>query len=36
MWLPEAGELEKRLEASLVDLNDIAYETEKLNGSNDG
>ena len=31
MWLPEAGELEKRLEASLVDLNDIAYETEKLN-----
>ena len=31
-WLPEAGELEKRLEASLVDLNDISYETEKLNG----
>ena len=30
-WLPEAGELEKRLEASLVDLNDIAYEVEKLN-----
>ena len=23
MWLPEAGELEKRLETSLVDLNDI-------------
>jgi len=32
LWLPEAGELEKRLESSLVDLNDIAYETEKLNG----
>jgi DNA repair protein RecN (Recombination protein N) len=31
-WLPEAGELEKRLETSLVDLNDIAYETGKLNG----
>jgi len=30
-WLPEAGELEKRLEATLVDLNDIAYEVEKLN-----
>ena len=32
MWLPEAGDLEKRLESSLVDLNDISYETEKLNG----
>lgn len=31
-WLPEAGDLEKRLESSLVDLNDISYETEKLNG----
>jgi DNA repair protein RecN (Recombination protein N) len=31
VWLPEAGELEKRLESSLVDLNDISYETEKLN-----
>jgi len=30
-WLPEAGDLEKRLESSLVDLNDISYETEKLN-----
>ena len=30
-WLPEAGELEKRLDATLVDLNDIAYEVEKLN-----
>ncbi len=28
-WLPEAGDLEKRLESSLVDLNDISYETEK-------
>ena len=32
LWLPEAGDLEKRLESSLVDLNDISYETEKLNG----
>ncbi len=31
-WLPEAGELEKRLESLLVELHDISYETEKLNG----
>jgi DNA repair protein RecN (Recombination protein N) len=31
-WLPEAAELEKRIEAQLIDLNDIAYEAEKLNG----
>lgn len=30
-WLPEAGELEKRLESAFVELNDIAYEAEKLN-----
>jgi DNA repair protein RecN (Recombination protein N) len=30
-WLPGAGELEKRIEAQLIDLNDISYETEKLN-----
>lgn len=30
-WLPEAGELEKRLETLFVDLNDISYEAEKLN-----
>lgn len=32
-WLPEAAELEKRIEAQLIDLNDIAYEVEKLNGT---
>jgi DNA repair protein RecN (Recombination protein N) len=32
-WLPEAAELEKRIEAQLIDLNDIAYEAEKLNGT---
>lgn len=30
-WLPEAGELEKRLETQLIDLNDISYESERLN-----
>lgn len=30
-WLPEAGELEKRIESLFVDLNDILYEAEKLN-----
>ncbi len=30
-WLPEAGELEKRLEVQLIDLDDISYEAEKLN-----
>lgn len=30
-WLPEAGELEKRLETQLIDLDDISYEAEKLN-----
>jgi len=30
-WLPEAAGLEKRLEAQLVELNDISYEAEKLN-----
>lgn len=30
-WLPEARELEKRLETLFVDLNDISYEAEKLN-----
>lgn len=30
-WLPEAGELEKRIEAQLIDLNDISFEAEKLN-----
>jgi len=29
-WIPAAGELEKRIESSLVELNDISYETEKL------
>jgi DNA repair protein RecN (Recombination protein N) len=28
---PEAGELEKRLETQLIELNDISYEAEKLN-----
>lgn len=32
-WLPEAAELEKRIDAQLIDLNDIAYEAEKLNGN---
>ena len=31
VWLPEAGELEKRLESVVVDLNDISYEAAKLN-----
>jgi len=31
-WVPEAAELEKRIETQLIDLNDIAYEAEKLNG----
>jgi DNA repair protein RecN (Recombination protein N) len=30
-WVPEAAELERRLESSLVDLNDISYEAEKIN-----
>lgn len=30
-WLPEAGELEQRLEAQLIDLDDVSYEAEKLN-----
>jgi DNA repair protein RecN (Recombination protein N) len=30
-WLTEAEELGKRLEISLVELNDISYEAEKLN-----
>jgi len=30
-WLPEAAELEKRIETQLIDLDDIAYEAEKLN-----
>lgn len=30
-WLPEAAELEKRLETQLIELNDISYEIEKLN-----
>jgi DNA repair protein RecN (Recombination protein N) len=30
-WLPEAAGLEKRLEAQLIELNDISYEAEKLN-----
>ncbi|MCU0458782.1 MAG: DNA repair protein RecN [Bacteroidales bacterium] len=30
-WLPEAGELEKRLETQLIELDDISYEAEKLN-----
>lgn len=29
-WLPEAAELEKRVETQLIDLNDISYEAEKL------
>lgn len=30
-WLPEAAVLEKRIDAQLIDLNDISYEAEKLN-----
>jgi len=30
-WLPGAAELEKRVEAQLIDLNDISYEAERLN-----
>jgi len=30
-WLPEAAELERRLETQLIDLNDISFEAEKLN-----
>lgn len=30
-WLPEAAELEKRLETQLIELGDISYEAEKLN-----
>jgi DNA repair protein RecN (Recombination protein N) len=30
-WLPEAGELEKRIETQLIDLDDISYEAERLN-----
>jgi DNA repair protein RecN (Recombination protein N) len=32
-WMPAAGELEKRIGTSLVELNDISYETEKLLGA---
>lgn len=32
VWMPAAGELEKRIGTSLVELNDISYETEKLLG----
>ncbi|HUW92046.1 MAG TPA: DNA repair protein RecN [Bacteroidales bacterium] len=31
-WMPAAGDLEKRIGASLIELNDISYETEKLLG----
>jgi len=31
-WLPGAAVLEKRIDAQLIDLNDISYEAEKLNG----
>lgn len=31
-WMPAAGDLEKRIEASLIELKDISYETEKLHG----
>lgn len=30
-WLPEAAELEKRMETQLIELGDISYEAEKLN-----
>lgn len=33
VWIPAAGELEKRIGSSLVELNDISYETEKLLGA---
>lgn len=33
VWIPAAGELEKRIGTSLVELNDISYETEKLLGA---
>lgn len=32
-WMPAAGELEQRIGTSLVELNDISYETEKLLGT---
>ncbi len=32
-WFPEAGELEKRLDNQQIELDDISYEAEKLNGS---
>ncbi len=32
-WMPEAAVLEKRIDAQLIDLNDIAYEAEKLNSN---
>ena len=32
-WLPAAGELEKRIETQIIDLNDISFEAEKLNDS---
>jgi len=32
-WLPEAARLEQRIDAQLIDLNDISYEAEKLNGN---
>ena len=32
-WLPGAAVLEKRIDAQLIDLNDIAYEAEKLNSN---
>lgn len=31
-WFTEAGELEKRLDNQLIELDDISYEAEKLNG----
>ena len=32
-WLPEAATLEQRIDAQLIDLNDISYEAEKLNSN---
>ncbi len=32
-WLPEAAALERRIDAQLIDLNDISYEAEKLNSN---
>ncbi len=29
-WMPQAGELAKRIDSSLVELSDVSYETEKL------